>query len=67
MSHNFMDDEILFFCFLYFKKWTNFMMFDIDRPTSRQKPVPLNTIELQKRCSRYFRLSSEKTMQVNII
>jgi DNA topoisomerase III len=27
-------------------------------------PYPLNTIELQKRASRYFRMSSEHTMKV---
>ncbi len=34
------------------------------RPTSRWRPVPLNTVELQKRASRFLRLSSERTMQV---
>ncbi|KAJ1407144.1 putative DNA topoisomerase III alpha [Ochromonadaceae sp. CCMP2298] len=34
------------------------------RPTSRQKPVPLNTIEYQIRASRLLRMSSDKAMQV---
>lgn len=34
------------------------------RPTTRQRPTPLNTIELQKRASRFLRMGSEKTMHV---
>ena len=34
------------------------------RPTSRQRPCPLNTIELQKRASNFFRMGSDRTMQV---
>ena len=34
------------------------------RPTSRWRPVPLNTVELQKRSSRYLHLSSARTMEV---
>jgi DNA topoisomerase-3 len=35
-----------------------------DKPTTKRRPIPLNTVELQKRASRQFRLSSERTMQV---
>ena len=34
------------------------------RPTSKAKPSPLNTIELQKEASRHFRLSSDRTMEI---
>ena len=34
------------------------------RPTTRQRPVPLNTIELQKRASIFFKMGSDKTMLV---
>ena len=34
------------------------------RPTTRVRPCPLNTVELQKRASRYLRMSSETTMKV---
>ena len=34
------------------------------RPTSRARPCPLNTIELQKRASRFLRMSSDTTMLV---
>lgn len=34
------------------------------RPTSRQRPCPLNTIELQKRASNFFKMGSDRTMQV---
>lgn len=33
-------------------------------PTSRFKPLPLNTIELQKRASRFLSMSSEHTMKI---
>lgn len=33
-------------------------------PRTRQKPLPLATVELQKRASRYLKLSSEETMKV---
>eukprot|EP01138_Halocafeteria_seosinensis_P013245 gb/GECG01013527.1/.p1 GENE.gb/GECG01013527.1/~~gb/GECG01013527.1/.p1 ORF type:complete len:1063 (+),score=86.31 gb/GECG01013527.1/:1-3189(+) len=33
-------------------------------PRSRKKPIPLATVELQKRASRYLKLSSEETMKV---
>ena len=29
-------------------------------------PYPLSTIELEKRASRYFRMSSEQTMKVSL-
>jgi DNA topoisomerase-3 len=32
------------------------------RSTSKYKPVPLNTIEMQKRASRYLRISSDEAM-----
>ena len=35
-----------------------------ERPTSKRRPIPLNTVELQKRASRKFHMSSETTMQV---
>jgi hypothetical protein len=34
------------------------------RPTTRQRPCPLNTIELQKRASNFFRMGSDRTMAV---
>lgn len=34
------------------------------RPTPRLRPTPLNTIELQKRASRFFRMGSDETMKV---
>ena len=34
------------------------------RDTSRSKPIPLATVELQKRASRFLRMSAERTMQV---
>ena len=34
------------------------------RPTTRQRPCPLNTIELQKRASIFLRMGSDRTMQV---
>jgi len=34
------------------------------RPTTRARPCPLNTIELQKRASRFLRMSSDTTMKV---
>lgn len=34
------------------------------RPTSRQRPVPLATVELQRRASRYFHMPGEVTMKV---
>lgn len=34
------------------------------RPTSRYRPCPLNTIELQKRASMFLRMNSETTMKV---
>jgi DNA topoisomerase III len=36
------------------------------RPATKQRPVPLNTIELQKRASRFLRMSSEETMAVKM-
>ncbi|OVA03617.1 DNA topoisomerase [Macleaya cordata] len=35
-----------------------------DQQKLKQPPYPLNTIELEKRASRYFRMSSEHTMKV---
>lgn len=34
------------------------------RPASRYRPIPLATVELQKKASRYFRMDSETTMTV---
>jgi hypothetical protein len=34
------------------------------RPDRKQRPVPLNTIELSKACSRHFNLSSDRTMEI---
>ena len=34
------------------------------RPTSRQKPLPLNTIDFQMRASRYLHMSSDRAMAV---
>lgn len=34
------------------------------RPATRQRPVPLNTVELQMRASRFLHFGSEKTMQI---
>ena len=34
------------------------------RPTRRKRPCPLNTVELQKRVSRFLRISSERTMLI---
>jgi DNA topoisomerase IA len=36
------------------------------RPTSRFRPAPLNTIELQKRASKFLHMNSETTMKVYI-
>ncbi|CAM9767021.1 unnamed protein product, partial [Chrysoparadoxa australica] len=33
------------------------------RMTSKRRPLPLSTVELQKRASRYFRMNSETTMK----
>jgi DNA topoisomerase-3 len=33
------------------------------RPASKRKPLPLTTVELQKRASRWLRISSEQTMK----
>ena len=35
-----------------------------NRPTTRIRPTPMNTIELQKRASRFLGLSSDRTMAV---
>lgn len=35
-----------------------------ERPTTRQRPVPLNTIEFQMRASRFLRMSSDVAMAV---
>lgn len=32
------------------------------KPTTKYKPFPLTTVELQKDCSRYFRMSAKKTL-----
>lgn len=34
------------------------------KPTTKRRPVPLNTIELQKKASTYFRISSDRTMTI---
>ena len=34
------------------------------RPDSRFRPIPLATVELQKRASRFFRMSSQRCMEV---
>ena len=34
------------------------------KPTTRQRPCPLNTIELQKRATRFLKMSSDRTMAV---
>ena len=34
------------------------------RPTTKQRPCPLNTIELQKEASRHFRIPSDRTMDI---
>ena len=34
------------------------------RPTSKPRPCPLNTIELQKEASRNFRIPSDRTMEI---
>eukprot|EP00606_Chrysophyceae_sp_TOSAG23-5_P001450 GSChrysophyteH2.ASY1.ANO1.1140.1 assembled CDS len=48
-----------------FDKLSALLLYETDeRPTTRWRPVPLNTVELQKRSSRFLRISSEKTMQV---
>eukprot|EP01038_Epipyxis_sp_PR26KG_P005415 gene5415-7503_t len=36
----------------------------VTKPTVKQRPTPLNTIELQKRASRFLRMSSDRTMQI---
>jgi DNA topoisomerase-3 len=33
------------------------------RPSAKNKPLPLTTVELQKRCSKWLHLSSEQTMK----
>lgn len=35
-----------------------------DKPTSKRKPAPLTTIEMQKFLSRYYRISSDETMTI---
>ena len=35
-----------------------------ERPTTRQRPVPLNTIDFQMRASRFLRMSSDQAMAV---
>lgn len=34
------------------------------RPTTKGRPVPLNTVSLQMKASKYFRLGAEETMQI---
>jgi DNA topoisomerase-3 len=36
----------------------------VDSPTTRQRPLPLSTVELQKRAARFLHMSSETTMRV---
>lgn len=35
-----------------------------ERPTTRQRPIPLNTIDFQMRASRFLRMSSDQAMAV---
>ena len=35
-----------------------------NRPTSRMRPCPMNTIELQKRASRFLNMGSDRTMEI---
>ena len=35
-----------------------------DRPVNKYRPVPLNLIELQKKASNWFRISSEETLKI---
>ena len=30
----------------------------------RRKPLPLHTVELQKRCAKYLKISSEEVMKI---
>jgi hypothetical protein len=42
------------------------LLLHVSRPTSRFRPAPLNTIELQKRASKFLHMNSETTMKVYI-
>lgn len=46
-------------------------MFQVTKVKQQERlkypPHPLNTIELEKRASRYFRMSSEQTMKVSFV
>lgn len=48
-----------------------FNTFQVTKVRQQEKlkypPYPLNTIELEKRASRYFRMSSEHTMKVGTV
>lgn len=52
----------------YYIKYTKFIHAQVTEVKQAEKlkypPYPLNTIELGKRASRYFRMSSEQTMKV---
>jgi len=37
------------------------------RPTSKWRPLPLTTVELQKLGSSYLRMDSQKVMKVNTL
>ena len=37
---------------------------DTTRPATRARPIPLATVELQKKASRYFHMGSDTTMKL---
>ena len=55
-------------CFLLFEMMTESPLAIVESVQNREKlkyrPLPLETVELQKRCSRYLRLTSHRTMQI---
>lgn len=54
---------------LFFLLMIHIITIQVTKVTPREKPKypphPLSTIELEKRASRYFRMSSERTMKVS--